>query len=224
VGERGFAILALGLGARPVADAERAPAWVEEARRLLVTGLRKTSQDPGLRSAHAVALGLLGERTASEDLLALVLERDDPVDVRGHAAVALGQLGAARPEAQRALVLLLSEKRHEDLRAQAALGLSWLGSREALPLLLRQAAAPELSEHALAQVAVALGRLGSIESTGALVALAGDPSHGETVRSLGVVALGLVLDPESRSSLLRLALDANYPARTAALHELLTIL
>ena len=39
-----------------------------------------------------------------------------------------------------------------------------------------------------------------------------------------VVALGLLADPEPRPSLLRLTFQANYPARTDALHEAYSIL
>jgi HEAT repeat protein len=222
--ERGYALLALALASRGALDGGETPEWVARARGLFLKGLSEGGQDDGLRAAHAVALGILGDRSATPGLVAVVGDREVGPQTRGHGAVALAQIDAHAPEALRALVITLSERTHEELRSQAALSLSWLHAREALPLLLRQVTDPQSSEHLLAQAAVALGRLGDLGAVGALAELARDGEHGEIGRALAVVALGLVLDPEPRPSLLRLAADANYPARTASLHELLTIL
>jgi hypothetical protein len=223
--ERGYAILGLALAARATFhEGTGGAVWAQRARELMLEGLLRTREEDGERSANAVGLGLLGAEGAVPSLVPVVGDRSVGPRTRGHSAVALAQLQARGNESLRALVVALSERTHEDLRAHAALALSWLRSREALALLLRQAADPEASEHVLAQTAVALGRLGDVGAVPTLAALAADRAHGPQGRALAVVALGLVLDPEPRSSLARLAADANYPAATDALRELLTIL
>jgi HEAT repeat protein len=76
----------------------------------------------------------------------------------------------------------------------------------------------------LAQVAVALGRLDDLAAVGPLLDLAKDGRRTELTQALAVVSLGLLADPAARPSLLLLSRHANYPARTDALHEVLTIL
>ncbi len=236
--QRGFALLGLALAGQAAAEAAAPagpaaaadggggdpPAWARQAVALCLEGLERRSEDDGLRAAHAVALGLLGQARAVGGLAQAVGDRAVGERTRSHGAVALGQLGLVRPEVVRTLVIALLDRRAEALRGEAALALSWLGAREALPLLLREIDEPRAPEHVRARVSLALGRLGALGAVEALAATARDGRHGEESRALAVAALGLVLDPEPRSSLLRLARDVNYPARTAALHEVLTIL
>jgi HEAT repeat protein len=223
-GERGYAVLALALAARSVVRGTDAPAWAREAETLALEGVVRAAEDDGLRAAYAVALGLLGTPAAVPVLEKSLEERGLGGSTRRASAVALGQIGLKTPGVVRALVLTLLDRRQYDMRGEAALALSWLGTREVLPLLLREAQDPKAPEHVLAEVAVALGRLGALGAVDALATLAKDKRHGEAGRALAIVALGLVLDPEPRPSLLKLVADANYPARTPALHELLTIL
>jgi hypothetical protein len=222
--ERGYAVLALAIAARPVARGAEGPAWAREAEALALEGVARPAEDDGVRAAYAVALGLLGAPAAAPVLETHLAERGLGPRTRSAGAVALGQIGLRTPEVVRALILTLMDRRQYDLRGDAALALSWLGTREALPLLLREAEDARAPERVLAEVAVALGRLGHLGAVDTLAAIAKDRRRGEASRALAVVALGLVLDPEPRPSLLRITAGANYPARTAALHEVLTIL
>lgn len=168
-------------------------------------------------------MGLAGIAEAREDLQRIVTDRNAQSELRGHAAVALGQIGGHVPEVERALSLALADPRDLDLRRQAALGLALVGGRTAAVQLMRQLKTGR-TERLLAQVVVALGRLGDLDATVAIQSLASDEKHSELARSLAVVALGLLLDPEPRPSLLRLTAGSFYPARTDALDEAFTIL
>lgn len=219
--ERGYAVLSVGLaGHGPAAPG----AWARRARARLLEGLAQEGDDPAVRGAHAAALGLLGGEGAVAPLVALVGDRDAPAVPRGHGALALAMLRPTGPEALRAVVLALGVRSEPGLRSSAALALATLRAREALPLLLREAADEGASEHVRAQAAAALGQLADLGAVPALAALAADVQRSEQVRALAVVALGLVLDPEPRPSLLALALDATYCAPTDALREMLSIL
>lgn len=219
--ERGYAVLAVGLAGRGRAAPE---AWGRRARARLRAGLEQGSEDPAVRAAHALALGLLPAAEAVAPLVGVVGDRDAPALLRGHGALALALLQPTAPEAVQAVVLALGVRHEAGLRAHAAEALATLRAREALPLLLREAADDLASEHVRAQAAAALGRLGDLGAVPGLAQLAADEDRSEPVRALAVVALGLLLDPEPRPSLLRITRDLPYSARTDALAELVTIL
>jgi HEAT repeat protein len=156
-------------------------------------------------------------------LTQVTADRGEPDELRGHAAVALGQVGRDGPEVVRAVTLALAERGSEVLRRQAALALSLLGAPSASSQLLRELRSGS-TEHLLAQVAVAFGRLDDLAAVEPLLKVAGDAARSELTQALAVVSLGLLVDPERRPSLHRLGADAAYPARTDALHEVLSIL
>ena len=121
------------------------------------------------------------------------------------------------------MVRVLLSCRNTELRGQVALGLSFLGSRDAVTLLVRELGVAETERH-LADLAVALGRLGDVAAVAPVIEAASDGKRRESAQSLAVAALGLLCDPEPRPSLLRLSAESNFPARTDALHEAFTIL
>ena len=220
----GFAALGLALAVRGVEPATREDAaFLLEAKRALLAPLEKGRGSEDRRAAHAVACGLAGVEESRPLLLAVVGDRDGPATLRGHAAVALGHLGRATPEVERALGVALADARGPDLRRQAALGLALLGGRGASAPLLRELAVGE-TELFLAQVVVALGRLGDLAAVRPVRAVAEDEERSELARALALVALGLLGDPEPRPSLLLLVRGTYYVERTDALHEAFTIL
>lgn len=221
---RGYAALGLALACRQVeSESREVKAFVSDAHAVLMRGLAKERGDPSIRSAFAVAAGLAHLEDATDTLRALVEDRKENAELRGHAAVALGQIGPSTLELQRALQLALADRRNIELRRQAAFGLAFLGGRQATTQLLRQLETGA-TERLLAQVVVALGRLGDLAAVHPLQQFAKDPAHAELSRSLAVVALGLLVDPEARPSLHRLTWSGFYPARTESLHEAYTIL
>ncbi len=221
---RGFSVLALALGMRGVESAEKlVTGFLEEGQAVLLRELEREVSDPDLRAAYAVAVGLAGLADAREPLLAIVGERKLDPQLRGHAAVSLGWLGAPGPDLERALHLALADPADLELRRQAALGLALLGGRGAANQLLRQLRTGK-TERLLAQVVVALGRLGDLTAVEPLKVYAADAGRSELAQSLAVVALGLLVDPEPRPSLLRLTTSSFYPGRTESLDEAYTIL
>jgi hypothetical protein len=221
---RGFSVLALALACRGVDETRgEAKPFLAEAHAVLLKGLGKEHGDPLIRSSYAVAAGVTRLAAAREVLRGLVEDRGENAELRGHAAVALGQIGPSSPELQRALQVALADPRDFDLRRQAALGLALLGGRAASSQLLRQLETGK-TERLLAQVVIALGWLGDLTAVEPLEAFAREKDRSELSRSLTVVALGLLVDPEARSSLLKLTWSGNFPARTDSLDEAYTIL
>lgn len=221
---RGFSTLALALAMREVhatqADVHQ---FLADATRTLLRGLEGGRGDDTVRASYAVALGVAHADEALEPLLAVIEDRRADPELRGHAAVAVGQLGRRTAEAQRVLFAALAQRRDAELRRQAALGLALLGGRVVSTQLLRELETGK-TEQLLAQVVIALGRLGDLEAVGPLTAYASDTKRSELAQALGVVALGMLTDPRPRPTLLRLTQHANYPARTPSMHEAFGIL
>jgi len=222
---RGFALLGLALAIRevPPSDEIEIGRYVAEGKAFLVEAIGRKRGDPGTMGATAVAVGLAGAEEGRRELRRIVLDRGAVSSLRGHAAVALGQLGSPSPEDGKALHVALADPRDLELRRQAALGLALLGGRTAVTQLLRQLRDGE-TERLLAQVVIALGRIGDLIAVHPLTAYASESERSELSQALAVVALGLIGDPEARPSLLRLTYSAFYAARTDALHEAYTIL
>jgi HEAT repeat protein len=220
---RGFTAIALGLACRgvtpPTADVERE---VAEATRALRGGLVDT-RDDAVRGAFAVALGLCGDASAVVPLMDVVRDSGAQESLRGHAAVALGQIGRMLPVVVRVVRALSEEDRGEELRRQSALALTLTGAPRAAARLLEELRDAD-TEHALAQAAVALARLDDLAAVDPLLELAQDRKRSELAQSLAVASLGLLVDPEPKPTLHLLSSEANYPARTDALHEAFSIL
>jgi len=221
---RGFSTLALALAMRDVhATQSDVHEFLADGARALVKGLEGGRGDDRLRAAYAVAIGVALVEEGHDALLAVIEDRHADPELRGHAAVAIGQLGKQSPEAQRALFAALAQRRDAELRRQAALGLALLGGRLVSTQLLRELETGK-TEQLLAQVVIALGRLGDLEALGPLTAYASDTKRSELAQALGVAALGMITDPQPRPTLQRLTQHANYPARTPSLQEAFSIL
>ncbi len=221
---RGFSAIALAIALRDVTPHTTGVGeFLADGQQILLAELERGRGDDRLQASYAVAVGLAG-LTAGADLLMEIAsdENADPV-LRGHAVVALGQVGEPSPEVQRVLFLGLAQRRYAELRRQSALGLALLGGKLVGTHLLRELRTGE-TEQLLSQVVIALGRLGDLQAVGPLATFATDDSRSELTQALAVVALGMLADPEPRPTLLKLTQHANYPARTSALHEAFTIL
>ena len=168
-------------------------------------------------------LGLLAQAGVIPAVRALVPRSALNAEVRGHAALALGQIGRVAPEILDVLGDAASRAGPDVVRGRAALGLSLLGGRGITPRLLDQLDA-EGSTRRLAGATLALGHLGDLSAVEPLVATLDDKDARELIRAMAAVALGRLLDPEARPSLLRLTRGVCYPARTGAFQELFTLL
>jgi len=226
--QRGFGALALALSIYRVPPEHKTTAtYINQARSLVMKQLEVGRGDAGVRSAFVVALGLMNAHKATLEstnlLIALLEDRNNDPALRGHAAVALGQLSSRRSDVLKALKVALWDRRSEDLRSEAALALSLLSRKgEGQPLMRELKNAT--TERVLAQVAIALGQLGDLAAVPGVIEAAKSSKRSDLGRAFAMTSLGLMADPETKPSLLRLSLDANYAALTDALHEAFTIL
>jgi len=221
---RGFAALGLALAAREAKEApEAASALRRNAGRVLLAMARDGKAQWSVRGAGVVGLGLLGDGGCTPSLLALLQRTHEDPELRAHAALALGQIGAGGDDVVKALEAVVLGAEPEVVRANAALALSLLGRKEVAPRLLERLEA-DTSTRLLTGTARALGRLGDLSGAEPLVALARRDGARPLVRAMALVALGRLLDPEARPSMLRLTLGTCYPARTRSLQEAFTIL
>jgi hypothetical protein len=213
--ERAFAVLGLALAQRGAPDAATLG--------MLRDRLERDPAGPAYRGVYAVALLLLDGKAAGPDLLRVL--KDDGADpgVRSLCALALGVLGDADEATRRALATAVYDRGFPELAGEAALALSMLpqGSEA---VLLAGRLDDRGPEHLRARLAVALGRLADLRAVDDLVSVARSVARSDETRALAIASLGLLVDPEPVPSLFRLTQDANYPARTDALHEAFTIL
>lgn len=220
--ERGFAAIALALAARGAKDAGCALPLQARVKDVLLAGLEHGRGDDLLTASYAAALGVLDVPESIDPLLEIVGDTHANPVLRGHAAVALGQMGRRAKEVRPAMLAMLAEKRGVTLRVRAAMGLALLGGRDVRDQLLAELNGAS-SEYHRAHVVIALGRLGDLGAVQPLIDYATNESYSELARALGVVALGLLTDPEPRPSMLRLTQDANYPAATSVLFSAYSI-
>jgi HEAT repeat protein len=211
--DRAFAALALGALGRRCDDETRAAV----GRLLRPEFVRR--EDPDLRGALAVSLGLLGDPRSVEPLRAVLAERG-PEEVRGHVALALGLLrDAGSADALRSAAVDMTRP---VLQREAAIALGLLGDRGAATLLadvMRRSG----TEWVRAGAAVALGRLGGATAATALVDLLLDEEAGGVSRGQAAVGLGLVLDRRTPPAMSRLSAGFNFHAPSALMTEALSI-
>ncbi len=223
---RPFAALAVGLVSRPSGKALDELAFVEARSRALET-LRSVyadeGEDPVLRGAFAVALGIAVDTSARERLEATVASRRGNSDVMAYACAGLGLLGDVPASTLAALRGVLADRSSEAIQREAARALGMLGDSRAVPMLVAEVEKGG-SDHVVARAIVALGTIRDITSIDPLCALARRTSNGDLTRALACAGLGLLADSELLPSLARLGVDSNYLARTEALDEALSLL
>lgn len=206
---RASAVIALG----KVADLS-----VPEAAARLTALL--CDDDKIVRESACLGLGLLGDRSAAQDLLDIArgtargreLARagggEIPARMRCFAAVALGLIGAragygpADSVVPALIDLAKSPAAHADLQVGPVVALQLFRAPEAVPALLAMFQDPALSPLLRAHAAVALGKAGSRAASPAL--LAGLEDRAAVVQQASAVALGLVVAREDREAVDRL--------------------
>ncbi|MCP4091927.1 MAG: hypothetical protein GY747_00620 [Planctomycetes bacterium] len=173
---------------------------------------------PQRKGAYAIAMGLMGNQAASQDILQSLVDSSDS-EYRGYAAVALGLLNANQA------VLVLSEtvqdsKRDPGLLRQASIGLGLMKDRGAINNLLpylkpESGKRPRLS--ILAAVASALGYIGDKSSVQPLVETMSNERLTPLGRAFAAVALGMVADKEVLPWNSVFSEDLNYRAAVSTL-------
>ncbi|MDF1701389.1 MAG: hypothetical protein P1V36_09565, partial [Planctomycetota bacterium] len=220
---RGFAVLALALAIRAADGASPATLKFRAAgQALLREGLAKNEGNAAARGPYVVAVGLAGLADVLPVLESIVVDANAEPQLRAYAAVACGQIGDAGQRTVYALKRAVADYKLGNLRLEAALGLAFLtGDRDAR--LLRQDIERRryTHSHRIGHVAIALGQMGDLRAIVPLAQLLLDAKSDHGARGAAAVALGVLCDPESTPSQSRLWQDANYPARSAALHTAL---
>ena len=185
----------------------------------LRSGLTRVRSESTL-GAFAIALGILGDATAEDDLLRLLRTYRSP-ELRGYAAVALGMIQArgAVPEIRE---LVGDSGGSPWLRKSAAIALGLVGDRDAVDLLVRVVESAR-TEYVQSAAALALGFIGDRSSVPVLERLMTSRAViPELARAQATVALGVVAEARPLPALHVLAVDANYRALVESLAEILT--
>lgn len=211
--ERAWAALALGVFGWHLNElAEPLDSGVD---RVLVHQAKKArgAEDLG---ALSIALGLRRHADAKEALLDRIDDVKDP-SARGHAALALGLMGAR--EAREDLTTLFDSEDELDptLLARLGLALGMLGDAEVVDDLVARMESAEADE-AQASLASALGFMGDKRSLTALSELTLDTDKGYAVsRDKAMLALGFLADAAATPWRDLLAHGCNYRAETPTL-------
>jgi len=228
-GQRPFAALGLGTYVfyrRRAAEQGRGAPLDQALQKRIVDRLARLSRkykDAETQAAFFLARGLVRDRTAVEELIALVARPGaDPV-LRGTCCVALGLLGDRRPSVKTALELALRERKSEDLRRSAATGLGLLDDADVVKILLQEMKRAR-SFAVQGQLIRAIGAIGDQRAIPPLVEILDNPHQPIQTRAMAAVGLGLVGDLEPLPRLGRISKDYNYCASAPDIDELLYIL
>jgi HEAT repeat protein len=175
-----------------------------------------SSRSPLDEGAYSIALGLSGELSASETLLAKLRAASDDA-TRGFAAIGLALVGARDVTGELRSIVADSTYRPVLLK-ESALALSMLGDREGIEILCSRLETTH-SLFALASLAQALGRIGDVSAVDPLIALVEDATRPDSTRAFAAVALGLVSDQDPFPWNTPFALEVNYAALPPTLYD-----
>lgn len=225
-GVRSFAAIATGIAVRPRGRALDEAAFVG-ARDAALDALRAVyadeGEDPVLRGAFAIGLGIAVDRKARPLFEAQLVARGGSPELLAYVCAGLGLLGDVPASSLAALRAVLAERSSDDLRREASRALGLLGDTKAVPGLVAELEAGG-SDHVVARAVLALGEIRDVAAVAPLCALARKPGATDATRALACAGLGLLSDPEPVPSLARLGIDSNYLARTSALDEAVSLL
>jgi HEAT repeat protein len=188
----------------------------------LIRTFGRSGEDPSVRAAMAIGLGLLGDAASAKLLVGTAVDRGEDPDLRGYCVVAAAMTGDAAAGA--AIDDLLDSKGNPSLHRSAALALSLVGrsgSSNRLVALLRGSNDPFVK----AAATIGLGYLREETATRALARAVGEPDSPSLTRLYGVLALGYAGDLRAAPpALSRLAWHFNYRVRLAAIDRLTCLL
>ena len=225
-GVRPFAAIATGLAIRPhrgALDDARFLATRDAALVALRTIYADEGEDPVLRGAFAVALGIAVDAKARPLFEAQLVARKGSPELLAYVCAGVGLLGEVPATSLAALRSVLADRSSDELRREASRALGLLGDTKAVPGLVAELEAGG-SDHVLARAVLALGEIRDVSAVGPLCALARNPGSTDATHALACAGLGLLADPEPVPSLSRLGIDSNYLARTSALDDAVSLL
>ncbi len=164
--------------------------------------LNKTEIRPELRAFAAISLGLIGDESSIQPLMALTTGKDARHDVAVAATMALG-LMKAQPALTHLISLLGNAQIDEFVRSYAATSLGKIGDRSSVPALLE--ALGDKSTHVMRSAVVALGLLAdkdqdakAVKELAELITKGTDTQS----RSWACIALGQIGGDVARNALL----------------------
>jgi len=225
---RPFAALGLGLLCLEVEKGRKAGDLEYRVADRIRASLSEMRGDKVALGAQAIALGMIGDKSAgTHDLLVKILsDRGLERRLRGSAAIALGLIG--KQSAREPIRAALRERQDRELRVDTAVAAGLLGDPDAVKLLVDVLGDRKSSQFVLGSVALALGQIGDAAAVSPLVKILEpkkvDAIYPDLTRALVAVALGQIADSRQVRILFRLSKDANYRASVSALEEVLTIL
>ncbi len=213
---RGYAVLALGLYARPkkTAQGPQLPPRYQQVRDFLVGRMTDRKDTEEVRSAAALALGLAGQ---SENIKAFQqfagnIKRDKEI-VRGYALLARGMLGDNNmiPVAKEFLAVKKDRRDTSGILARraAVLGLGILGSQEGVPILVD---AWDLNYYVNREAAIAFSLCKSYNVTDPLVELL-NTSKKPLEQAFAARCLGELFASRRPRVLSRLITGSNYTVK-----------
>lgn len=195
----------------------RIDAAVQERLRL---GFAKNS-DPSVRSAFVLALGLVDDRGAGDDVDEAYRDTKE-LGFQGYAALSLGFLR----HVQSIDVLRFactSKVSTPSLRLSTATALGLMGDVGSIDVLVEAMKGAE-TLGAVSSIANALALVGDSRAVDPLLAVARDGSRPAVTRGFACVALGLLCERGSMPFNARIRADNNYRAQVPAIAEVLDIL
>jgi HEAT repeat protein len=213
-----FAALALGLMGRSSTIGDSKQAIQDEVR----FEFKEFRGDPKNRGGYAIALGMLGDRTAVPELIKVLENRKEEKRLRGACAVALGMIRDRR--AIDAIKKALETDKDPELRVDTAVAVGLIGDSASIKMLVDILKDPRSSLYVQGSVTLAVGRIGDVRAIGPLVKMMEDDGVQDLNRALAAVALGLLGDRNELPVLSRIARDVNYRAQINAMEEVLSIL
>ena len=173
--------------------------------------------NPDVRAALAVALGLVGYRDASDDLLEELSEIQVDDNFAGYLCIGLALMDERRAVAPIRDLASRSVRRPARLQ-QAAIALGKLGDKEVTGFLQDMLRNQSLNVARLSAVAVALGFIGDRRSIDPLIRLLDDDRNlTKLSQAFVAAALGGIGDKDLLPWNTVLALDVNYRARADTL-------
>jgi HEAT repeat protein len=150
-------------------------------------------KEQSARSSLVVSLGILGARSATEPLLALLRKERDPA-LQGYLCLGLGLINPPQTDLPELIDEIIRESNNVELLRYAVISLGLLGDRQRVADLT--AAVPQIrGTLRRATLVHGLGLVGDRSSVRALIDLTNDSTQETYVRTYALQALGELADP-----------------------------
>jgi HEAT repeat protein len=167
-----------------------------------------------VQNVVCLALGLLGDASAVEDLEKIIYSKDIITVTRAYAIIALGYIKDEKSVEllKKILVLKEGEKVEKDIICSALLSLGNLEDKNHIPLLEKFLNDASLEEAIRSYAALALGRIKNAEAIQILKKALKESEKEPKLRSSIIVAFGQIKSPETKDILVDVLTHDKVPA------------